>query len=161
MRTDRQFRQLSNLLSTFSTPRLIDCSRSLGVSMSCNNRNAGTGLVKPVLLIWDENHMFKISTIDTPQERRLVVEGTLTSPWVSELRRTWDTAGASLESRCLVIDLTDATKIDSAGEAALLELMQEGAKFRCSDVLTKHVLKQIAQKCGGSVHKAQARLKQQ
>jgi ABC-type transporter Mla MlaB component len=91
--------------------------------------------------------MFRISTVDTPQERRLVVEGTLMSPWVAELRRTWGTAGASLEGRKLVIDLTNATMIDSEGEAAILELMQDGAKFRCSGVLTKHVLRQLAQKC--------------
>jgi len=91
--------------------------------------------------------MFKISTIDTNRERRLVVEGTLINPWVAELRRTWGAAGETLEGRRVVIDLTNATMIDREGEAAILELMQEGAQFRCSGVLTTHVLKQIARKC--------------
>lgn len=91
--------------------------------------------------------MFKISTVDTNRERRLVVEGTLINPWVAELRRTWGAAGSSLEGRSLVIDLTNATMIDREGEAAIFELMQDGAKFCCSDVLTKHVLKQLAHKC--------------
>lgn len=77
----------------------------------------------------------------------MVVEGTLVKPWVAELRRTSDDAGSSLEGRSLVIDLTDATAIDREGEAAILELMQAGAKFCCTGVLTKHVLKQLAGKC--------------
>lgn len=91
--------------------------------------------------------MFKISTVDTKGERRLVVEGTLVNPWVAELRRTWGSAGHTLEGRRLVIDLTNATKIDREGEAAILELMQEGAQFRCSGVFNTHVVKQIARKC--------------
>ena len=52
-----------------------------------------------------------------------------------------------VEGRNLVIDLTDATAIDRDGEAAIFELMQGGAKFCCSGVLTKHVLKRLAGKC--------------
>ena len=91
--------------------------------------------------------MFKISTIDTRHERRLVVEGTLVSPWVAELRSTWSGASSSLEGRKLVVDLRNATLIDAEGEAAICELMKEGAKFCCSGVLTKHVLKQAADRC--------------
>jgi hypothetical protein len=91
--------------------------------------------------------MFRISTIDTQRERRLVVEGTLVQPWVAELRRIWGDAGASLAGRKLVIDLSNATTIDAEGEAAIFDLMKQGAKFCCSDVLTKHVLKQLADKC--------------
>ena len=75
------------------------------------------------------------------------MEGTLVSPWVAELRRSSGVAGTSLEGRSLVIDLTNATTIDREGEAAILELMQEGAKFCCSGVLTKYVLKRLANKC--------------
>lgn len=91
--------------------------------------------------------MFRISTIDTDRERRLVVEGTLTHPWVAELRRTWADAGNSLHGRTLVIDLDNATVISREGEDAIFELMKEGAKFACGGVLTRHVLKQLAQRC--------------
>jgi hypothetical protein len=100
-----------------------------------------------VLLCHGVNIMFKISTIDSASERRLIVEGTLVQPWVAELRRTWSDAGQSLDGRKLVIDLTNATLIDPEGEAAIFELMQEGAKFNCSGVLTRHVLKQAAHRC--------------
>jgi hypothetical protein len=91
--------------------------------------------------------MFKISMIDDHDERRLIVEGTLVQPWVAELRRKWSDAGQSLGDRQLVIDLTNATAIDPEGEATICELMQEGAKFRCSGVLTKHLLQEVAHKC--------------
>lgn len=108
---------------------------------------SGKNLALPVLLLSSVNDMFKISTIDSASERRLVIEGTLVQPWVSELRRTWNDAGHSLDGRKLVIDLTNATLIDPEGEAAIFELMKEGAKFNCSGVLTRHVLKQAAQRC--------------
>lgn len=91
--------------------------------------------------------MFRISTIDTQRERRLVVEGTLVQPWVAELRRTWSDAGASLNGRTIVIDLSNATTIDAEGEKVISDLIKEGAKFCCSGVLTTHVLKQLAHRC--------------
>ncbi len=91
--------------------------------------------------------MFRISTIDTQCERKLVVEGTLVQPWIAELRRTWSNAGNALESRTLVIDLTNATVISREGEDAIFELMKDGAKFSCAGVLTKHMLKRAAHRC--------------
>lgn len=105
-----------------------------------------------VLSLDGGSDMFKISTIDTNSERRLVVEGTLVQPWVAELRRTWSDAGNTLDGRKLVIDLTNATQIDPEGEAAILELMKDGAKFCCSGVLTRHVLKQAARRCHTRLH---------
>ena len=116
-------------------------------SMTCRHFISTELLAWAVLLLSGVNAMFKISTIDSASERRLIVEGTLVQPWVAELRRTWNDAGHLLEGRKLVIDLTNATLIDPEGEAAIFELMQEGAKFNCSGVLTRHVLKQAAHRC--------------
>jgi hypothetical protein len=91
--------------------------------------------------------MFRISTIDTHRERRLVVEGTLIHPWVDELRKTWSDAGNSLDDRNVVIDLTNVIVISREGENAIFELMKEGAKFSCGGVLTRHLLKQLAHRC--------------
>jgi len=91
--------------------------------------------------------MFRISTIDTKSERRLVVEGTLVQPWVAELRKTWSGASEALEGRRLVIDLNSATLISREGEDAIFELMKEGATFACGGVLTKHLLKELARRC--------------
>ena len=93
--------------------------------------------------------MLKISTIDTDSDRRLVVEGKLVQPWVGELRNTWRSAGEDLGGRKLVIDLSHATVIGQEGQDAILELMNEGAKFSCCGVLTKYVVKQLARRCHG------------
>jgi hypothetical protein len=94
-----------------------------------------------------EIHMFRISTIDTRRERRLVVEGTLVHPWVDELQKTWSNAGNSLGERSLVIDLINVTVISREGEKAIFELMKQGAKFSCGGVLTRHLLKELARRC--------------
>jgi hypothetical protein len=97
--------------------------------------------------------MLKISTIETDSDRRLVVEGKLVQPWVGELRNTWRSAGEDLQGRKLIIDLSHATVIGQEGQDAILELMNEGAKFACCGVLTKYVVKQLARRCHGRMHK--------
>jgi hypothetical protein len=95
--------------------------------------------------------MFKISIIDTPRERTLIVEGTLISPWTTELKKVWRNAGQELERRKLAIDLTNVTVISQEGENTLFELMRDGAKFSCGGVLIKHVLRQLARRCHKTV----------
>jgi hypothetical protein len=90
--------------------------------------------------------MFKISTVDTQSQRTLVVEGTLIGPWVAELRTTWKNARQELGGRRMVVDLSNLTIISFEGEDAIFELMKDGAKFSRGGVLTRHVLRQLAQK---------------
>ena len=94
-----------------------------------------------------EPHMFKISIVDTPSQRRLVVEGRLSEPWVDELRSTWRSASRDLKKRKLLIDLSSLTVISREGEDAIFDLMKQGAKFSCAGILTRHVLKGLARKC--------------
>jgi anti-anti-sigma regulatory factor len=91
--------------------------------------------------------MFKISIVDTRTQRKLVVEGKLSEPWVAELRTTWRNASRDLDGRKVVIDLSSLTVISREGEDAIFDLMQQGAKFSCAGILTRHVLKGLAQKC--------------
>lgn len=91
--------------------------------------------------------MFKISIIETHSHRRMVVEGTLIAPWTAELQRAWTSAGERLEGRRLIVDLGNVTLISRDGESVLMQMMKEGAKFSTRDVLTRHVLKQMARKC--------------
>ena len=90
--------------------------------------------------------MFRISVVDTRSERRLVVEGTLLGPWVEELRTSWRNACQERGGRKLIVDLRNLTTLSREGENAIFDLIKEGAKFSCGNVLTKHVLKQLAQK---------------
>jgi anti-anti-sigma regulatory factor len=90
--------------------------------------------------------MLKITIIDTPDRRRLVLEGKLVAPWVAELRRECREAAADLRGRQIVIELRSVTYISEDGENVLLELMKEGVRFRSSGVFTKHVMKRLARK---------------
>ena len=42
-----------------------------------------------------------------------------------------------------MVDVGNVAVINQEEENALLELMKEGAKFRCSGVLTKHVIQEL------------------
>jgi hypothetical protein len=90
--------------------------------------------------------VLKISILDTPNQRRLMLEGRLIAPWAAEVRSACKAAEADLHDRTLVIDLKNLTAISEDGENVLLELLCEGIKFRCSGVFTKHVLKQLARR---------------
>ena len=76
----------------------------------------------------------------------MLLEGKLVAPWVAELRTVWKAANEEIEDRALVVDLRNITVISREGENVLSELMTAGARFRCSGVLIKHVLKQLTRK---------------
>ena len=90
--------------------------------------------------------MFKISIVETRRQRKLVLEGKLVRPWTAELENAWRSAGEQLQGRKLIVDLTNVTLISPDGENTLFELMREGARFSRGDVLTQHVLKQLARR---------------
>jgi hypothetical protein len=94
--------------------------------------------------------MLKISIHDTPSQRQLLVEGKLIAPWAAELRTVWRTATADLHGRQLIIDLRSLTEFSEDGEAVLLQMMKAGARFRCSGVFTKHVMKRLAAEIRGN-----------
>lgn len=98
--------------------------------------------------------MLKISVINGSKEIRVVLEGKLIAPWVAELRRTCERVRAELHPPELVIDMQHVMMISQEGENALLQLMNEGARFRCRDVFTKHVLKQIARRASRNPQEA-------
>ena len=74
--------------------------------------------------------MLKISILDTPCHRKLVLEGKLIAPWVAELRKAFENSRADLNGRDLVIELKNLTAINQEGENLFLQLMNSGVKFR-------------------------------
>jgi hypothetical protein len=90
--------------------------------------------------------MWKISIVEGRSQRRLVREGKLVSPWVDELKAAYENAKADSNGRKLVIDLRNLTTISNQGESLLLELMKQGARFRCSGVFAKELLKQVGRR---------------
>ncbi len=144
-------RQLSILISTFFdtsiasvSPWPIDSSVCYGAEQRGFGKSVAVSRFRNSFC--SKSKMFKISTIDTRSQRTLVVEGTLIGSWVAELRTTWRTASQELSGRKLVIDLSNVTVISIEGEAGILDLLKEGAKFSRGGILTRHVLKQLTRK---------------
>jgi hypothetical protein len=90
--------------------------------------------------------MLKISVVDSRRQRRLILEGKLIAPWSDELKAACDRARADLDGRNFVVDVKQLTAITEEGENLLLELMNDGVKFRSDGVFTKHILRQLARR---------------
>jgi hypothetical protein len=95
--------------------------------------------------------MLKISVIDGRRQRRLIVEGKLIAPWTAELKTACDRARADLDGRDFVVEVKQLTAISQEGENLLLELMNDGVKFRSYGVFTKHILRQLARTRRGNM----------
>jgi hypothetical protein len=93
--------------------------------------------------------MLKISRIDSASQRRLVVEGKLIAPWAGELRNACQEAKADLDGRELVVEMRHITMISQEGENVILELINEGTRFRCRGEFTKHVVKELTRRASG------------
>lgn len=98
--------------------------------------------------------MLRISTIGTPTQCRLVLEGKLVAPWAAELRTASEKARADLRGREFVIDMKNVTAISQEGENVLFELMNEGVKFLCYGVFTRHVFKQLSRRVQSGLQEA-------
>jgi hypothetical protein len=90
--------------------------------------------------------MLKISLVEGRTRCFLVLEGKLAGPWAAELRTACEKARADFHDRELVVEMKHVTTISQEGENVILYLLNEGVKFRCGDVFTKHVLKQLARR---------------
>jgi len=91
--------------------------------------------------------VLRITTIETAGQRKLVLEGKLVEPWVTELKKAWQEGNQSLNGHHLVIDLCNVTIISPQAEMILLEMKREGAQFVCDGILNKHLVRQIERKC--------------
>ena len=88
--------------------------------------------------------MLRITTIDTLTERKLLLEGRLTEPWVAQLDLHWETMRHASPRRKFVVDLRGVTRIDARGENALARMKREGAEFLARGIRVRHVLNSLA-----------------
>ena len=87
--------------------------------------------------------MFKLSLIDSPRQRRVVVEGVLAAPWTDELVNACEKARADLQGRELIVDLRGLTGIGPDAEDVLLQLMRDKVRLQ-SGVYMRELLRQLA-----------------
>lgn len=90
--------------------------------------------------------MLKISIIENERKRQVVLEGKLVAPWTNELKNVGQEAAMDCDHRELVIDLRGVTALSADGEDVLLELMNQGVRFRMSGVFIRQVMKQLSRR---------------
>jgi len=91
--------------------------------------------------------MLKITIVDRPTEQRLILEGKLMTPSISELESAWECARRTKGPRPCVVDVRDVTFIDRSAEKVLLDMDREGAKFIACGVANTYRLEQLGIKC--------------
>jgi len=74
---------------------------------------------------------------------RWVLQGRLVEPWVSELRTNWKKAYRSRKVCTCVVDLSDVTSVDQAGEKLLRAMSRRGAQFIASGLYIRHVVEAL------------------
>ena len=87
--------------------------------------------------------MLRITTTETDDRRKWILQGQLAGPWVAELRTVWKGTSKSSKS---VVDLTGVTFVDEAGALVLCEMRAAGVKFIASGVDTRHLLDDLKRK---------------
>jgi ABC-type transporter Mla MlaB component len=90
-----------------------------------------------------ENVMFKITVLDNPTEEMWILQGQLTGEFASELSTNWRVSQDRCAERSRVVDLSDVTSIDKNGEAVLLKMIHERARFVATGLYTKHLLEEL------------------
>ena len=91
--------------------------------------------------------MLRITTIQSGGRRKLVLEGQLIEPWVTEFKKVWQEVSQLHNGQNLIIDLDEVTVISSQAEGVLLEIRQAGAQFVGGGILNKHLVRQMDRKC--------------
>jgi hypothetical protein len=95
--------------------------------------------------------MMKIEIGEDGGRLILKVEGRLAGPWVCELERCWRSARETQQKRALLVDLTDVSYIDQAGQYLLQLMHQDGASFAAAGLLTESIVNRITEKGTNSV----------
>jgi hypothetical protein len=90
--------------------------------------------------------VLKITIIDFSDEQRWSLDGRLEGPWAGELRSTWRKTRRQDDTRRCIVELNNVAFIDQTGEAALAEIMGQGAEFIAGGVYTQHRLRDIRRK---------------
>ncbi len=92
--------------------------------------------------------MLKITSHENNLRTKLVLEGKLADPWLTEFERAWADAKRNHAPR-VVVDMKDVIVISDRAKILLQQMASEGVKFVCPrGVFTKHVVQRVA-RCWG------------
>jgi anti-anti-sigma regulatory factor len=90
--------------------------------------------------------MLKISTEELLGELLLVLEGSLSGPWVPELERVWQRVSSQPPHRKLRVDLSGVTFVNEQGRSLLERMCASGAELFSSDLQTRALCEELSQK---------------
>jgi len=90
--------------------------------------------------------MLKITRVKTERRWRVVLEGELIAPWVTELRKEWKEIRNLEGGLKVIVDLRNVVSISQEGREVLFEMMSQGVKFICGGVLNRHILRELSRK---------------
>ena len=87
--------------------------------------------------------MLKITVVKNQVGQRLIVEGKLVEPCVSELERAWNQARQQGGSRSISVDLSEVTCVDPRGEATLAAMITEGARLTARGLYSHYIARRL------------------
>jgi len=90
--------------------------------------------------------MLKITRVKTERRWRVILEGELIAPWVTELRKECKEIRNLEGGLKVIVDLRNVVSISQEGREVLFEMMSQGVKFICGGVLNRHILRELSRK---------------
>jgi len=95
--------------------------------------------------------MLRICHSDTTGGHRWILSGRVAGPWVEEFRACWRQALERTPLAHVVVDLSDVTFIDDAGERLIADMLSAGTEFIATGVANKHLLENLQNGGGLSI----------
>lgn len=102
--------------------------------------------------------MLRFSYYRSDREDAWDLCGQLSGPWVEELRSVWRRIREHTGQKQALIDLSQVTFIDEAGEQLLAEMKAAGADFVVTGVEHKHLLANLGDKAACTVRRSMKHL---
>jgi anti-anti-sigma regulatory factor len=90
--------------------------------------------------------MLKISTDELLGEVLLVLEGSLSGPWVPEVERAWQRVSIEPPLQKLRVDLSGVTFVSEQGRSLLERMCASGVELSSSDLQTRALCEELLQK---------------
>ena len=93
--------------------------------------------------------MLKISTEVLGEQVLLVLEGSLSGPWVAELQTAWRRASINRRAERIKVDLSGVTFFSEEGRRILEQICATGVEIVSSNLLTKPLCEELSKKYRG------------
>ena len=90
--------------------------------------------------------MLKISTEKSGEDVKLVLEGSLSGPWVAEVEGVWRRTSTDRKFRRAKVDLSGVTFVSEEGKQLLEQICASGVEIVSSDLLTRALADDLSHK---------------